>query len=187
MTRSAFREAVLLWALWLVPGILLLLYGRLRPDDPSPVPDDPEPGYRWLALPAIGLGKPAWIGGWKNLSVAKSDDNPEPVPAPVAPVEIETEKTAPEGEPPFRIRLVGQVLDGTRVLYCFFDTEDQRWFRMAGGGVDPEAGIRLETTPGDNQPLVTDLADGRRYILSPGEPVFKRLDPDFNAEAKGIE
>jgi hypothetical protein len=159
----------------------------MRPEARVAVGVDSQPGYTWLALPAVEDGEPGWVGEWEQLSVAKDNDILERDPRPAVPDEPARPEAGPVVKRPFRIRLAGQVRDGTRVLYCFFDTEDQRWFRMAGGGVDPEAGIRLEVAPGSGQPLVTDLADGARYVLMPGEAGLERIGFEESFEVKDIE
>lgn len=128
-----------------------------------------------------------WMSGWRQLQEATHHDSTETqlrVPA--------SGGTIPQGvatapERPFRIRLTGQVRDGKKVLYCFFDTEDRRWFRMADGGVDPEARIRLELNSSGGQPLVTDLEDGTCYVLLASETRLQRAGFSENTEMENPE
>jgi hypothetical protein len=187
MIPRAVSEAALLWAFRLVPVMLLLWYGQLRPGNPQPVPGDNERGYAWLALPAGDPRNNPWLGEWETLSVVEIHGDPGPVAPPPVPAERPGAVGSADETRPFRIRLGGQVREGERVLYCFFDTDDQRWFRMAGDGVDTDAAIRLEVNAGDGKPLVTDLLDGSRYLLLAGEARLERIGFEESTELEELE
>lgn len=147
---------------WLVPLLIPAFIG-LRLWRAHPVPVE-SAGIAWLALPIelATAGNP--LQGWSRFD--------PPVPAPAAPVADIKDAPAPAAmvvvPAAFPIEIHGQVGHGGAAVYCFFDTDQNSWFRMAPGDTDARRRLSLEpASAGDGLQLV-DLSSGRRYRVQPG-------------------
>jgi hypothetical protein len=134
------------------------------------------PGIAWLSLPVELVHPDNTMQGWARLASlrpasAMADKDPEP------PAWIDPPLPAFAEPPPFRIQVHGHVGEGDSILYCFFDTLQRRWFRLAAGEEDPGAGIALTRPSGDAAPRIIDLTDGRLYSLTSGRSAGPPASP----------
>jgi hypothetical protein len=174
MNRAVVRDTVLSGGLWLLPMLLLFAYGPFWREAIVPEEPDPEPGYPWLALPAAINGRLPRFEAWHGLDVPVSPGaarEDESVHRP----EVTTLPERPPIANSFRIRLAGRIRDENEDLYCFFDTGEDRWFRMSEGAVDLRAGVRLEVDSRNGRPVLTNLADGTVYVAKAGEVTFEKV------------
>ena len=133
-------------------------------------------GWHFLSLPVTLVRERDALAGWESLDSKKEVSLPAPL----------TDFDSTESEPlrqSFRIQVYGTVDKGTVSVYCFFDTSNNRWFRLPVGGVDPEAGIALFAGDKDEQPVVMDVSSGDCYRMEPGEHELLR---DECAQRKGF-
>lgn len=176
MNNPVVRDAVLSRGMWVLPVLLFIAYGSFLREDIAPDEPDREPGYRWLALPAGIHGRDPRFAGWHGLDGATPPD----APPGNRDVIHEPETTALDEDPPpvqpFRIRLAGRIRDESEDLYCFFDTNEGRWFRLSEGAADLRAGVRLEVDPVNGRPVITNLSDGNRYVAKAGETRLEKID-----------
>jgi hypothetical protein len=142
---------------------------RLLPGGSAPVE---TPGLSWLAMPIELAVMESPLRGWPRVERETVRELPPssivaaPTPAPVDPEPEE-----------FAIEVHGQVGHGDAVVYCFFDTNENVWFRMGPGDSDPGRKLSLEPVPGKDGLQLVDQANGRRYRVDPGqrkpEPMYE--------------
>jgi hypothetical protein len=133
--------------------------------------DGETPGWGILALPLSLARKVEPLDGWEALEAAPAFQQ--------ASVEITAAEAVVPADPVskpatgvFRIRLHGVVDSDDRPLYCFFDTEKQRWFRLAAGEADDDSGVILEPASRDGHLRLRDLRSGRRFRLANGQKLL---------------
>jgi hypothetical protein len=118
-------------------------------------------GLAPLALPTECTSGHDPLRDWKAFPEVTAS------PPRLPPVEEPCPPDNPPVEDSCRIRVYGRVTEGSQRVYCFFDTKDNRWFRLPEGEKDPAAGILLVAGK-DEAPSLLDLATGYRYRIGEG-------------------
>ena len=109
--------------------------------------------------------------GWERLSCGEQTDEPVPDQSTVSiPDDVVTDPNVWE----YRLQLSGYLDRGADSLYCFFDAENKRWFRLSCGQYDSASGVKLEHTPAG--PLVVDTCYARTYLIDSTGDRLIRLD-----------
>jgi hypothetical protein len=139
-----------------------LMYGGsvLISGGESKVP--PEYGYRSLSLPhTLGVSHD-WLAGWEGFDC---EDSPVEKSTELSDMSefIDPDVRNPEVSE-FRIRLFGYLGESPEVMYCFFDTENDRWVRLLNGETDEDSQISLVDSLAG--PIVLDLSDGNSYTVN---------------------
>jgi hypothetical protein len=152
-------QLILFWALPLViPAVCAI---RFLMDTPAaPV----AAGWSWLALPIeLALAENP-LQGWPIYSL---EEQPvAPLLGAAAPLEIAYASPAAASLP---IEVHGHVGQGSTAVYCFFDTNTNKWFRMSPGDVDAVRRLALRTDPDEGIPHLVELSSGKRYRIRPGK------------------
>lgn len=133
-------------------GVLILR----EPELPS------EYGYRSLSLPLTLGVTPDWLAGWEGFDC---EDSPmkDSIGLSDVPDSVDPDIEEPE-ESEFRMRLYGYLGESPDVMYCFFDTDKNRWVRLLNGETDKNSQISLVDSSAG--PILLDLSDGNSYTIS---------------------
>lgn len=160
MAQPALLRVIGLSLFWIVPMVVPAAFA-IRQFFRSPSPER-SPGIVCLALPS-GLGHSRDpLADWELLEAKHMDTGPV-----ICVQELAEFDPEPVRDSPINVELHGQAGQGDSVVYCFFDTETKRWFRLSPGGVDTARKLALKTTANNELHLV-DLSDGTRYAFLPG-------------------
>lgn len=142
-------------------SLIGLMYGGSvlisgEPEVPS------EYGYRSLSLPRTLGVSPDWLAGWECFDC---EDSPMKESIELSDV---ADFVDPDIENPevseFRIRLYGYLGESPEVMYCFFDTVNNRWVRLLNGETDYDSQISLVDSSAGS--ILLDLSDGNSYTIN---------------------
>ena len=135
-----------------------------------------------LSLPIPVAGESTVLAGWDDLCLPAAEavlsesfpDTPGAFSPPGDPL--------PEGsgDEPFHVEFHGYLDEGNLKVYCFFDTKNNRWFRLSVGQLDDTSGIRLERSSDADIPFIVNTRNGCRYVYQsdlPGVVPFHPGDP----------
>ncbi len=143
-------------------SLIGLMYGGsvLISGGESKVPS--EYGYPSLSLPrTLGVSHD-WLAGWEGFDC---EDSPMKESIELSDV---VEFIDPDIENPevseFRIQLFGYLGESPEVMYCFFDTDNNRWVRLLNGETDEDSQISLVDS--STGPIILDLSNGNSYIIN---------------------
>ena len=143
-------------------SLIGLIYGGsvLIPGEESKVPS--EYGFRSLSLPRTLGVAPDWLAGWEGFDCTDSPMK-ELIELPDLSDFVDPDNENPEVSE-FRIRLFGYLGESPEVMYCFFDTDNNRWVRLLNGETDEDSQISLvDSSVG---PILMDLSDGHSYTIN---------------------
>ncbi|NDV62714.1 hypothetical protein G0Q06_09655 [Puniceicoccales bacterium CK1056] len=158
---TGFVRTFSLFCFWVLPLVVPAAF-VIRHLMDTPAVDSPV-GWACLALPATMVSVERPLRGWESLQ-------PRVISAsPVHPV-----ATLPDPDPILHvdtaipIELHGHVGHGESVVYFFLDTENNKWFRLSPGEVDPDRKLALQSGDGEALRMV-NLSTGSQYMISPGQ------------------
>jgi len=138
-------------------------------------------GWRHLSLPIELLPMQDLLRGWDYFSC---NDFVIHDPETVAMADhIHSLVTDDPRLPEMRIQLAGFIDQGLNTLYCFFDTENNRWLRLSCGSSDQRSGFMIEESPAG--PLLVDVNNAARYLID--RQLCRLILTDVREDADEVE
>jgi hypothetical protein len=121
-----------------------------------------EAGYRSLSLPCTLGVSPDWLAGWEHFYC---EDAPIEESIELSDMAVSFDTNIQRSEvSEFRIRLFGYLGENPEVMYCFFDTANNRWVRLLNGQTDEASQISLVDS--SSGAILMDLSDGNSYSVN---------------------
>jgi len=165
MTGSFHMQRVLaifLWALSIaIPFMEMFfegMYARTESEENTPV--------SWLSMPA-GLGRTVQPLNYWSMYARYEWDHKEAsdVEPATHPEETAVHGPLPSMDPPGRIQIYGLVSEGDRPVYCFYDSNQEHWFRLAVGELDTVSGFHLVENSINAEIHLMEVESGKRFLI----------------------
>ncbi|MEX0322541.1 MAG: hypothetical protein AB3N63_10310 [Puniceicoccaceae bacterium] len=127
----------------------------------------------FLALPLPPAGEVDWVSSWAIMDppegsqlIKRMDNTLAADSMPIPDLEIE------EGT---FVSFFGYIEENDARIYCLYDEQDQRWFRLPVGQVDEVSQLKAEWSAEDGVACLLNLKTGVRYRVKPGERELERV------------